>query len=1284
MPKTSRGGGKTLSYLLAGLVTLAAFGTRAADVTWTGGSGGTEAEPLDLYNAANWSNKALPSSGNKYYLTVDSPTVLTNSAPINTQIANWFSPYSGDFTFLGPMTVGVFCWDPSSANATIVKKGDWTIKWDFDIAHAANSYVVITNVSGNMTKTDSSSDLQIGAGNNSIGIVENLSGDWTLPRHIYLGLREESTGIVESHSGDWKVLSKLYLGYGTGSRGEFTLNGGSLNVSSDLTAGQGSGATGLLAVNGGVVSISGDMYIGSKGNGTLTINGGTVEVGSSTTEKWTKLGDVAGSTGTINLNGGKLKLWHLRKGDGEASLVFNGGTLVANGVSKSRLIASDLSVTVNPDGGAIDNNGRAITLNALISGKGGMKFCGGGTTTLSRANNYEGATEVELGTKIIATTPDAKASVLGNLVVAGVAEDGDYTVFEYSADILTEDDLANVSCPGGAEGTAISLGENNKSIVVHYVAPAEDIIWNGGDGVWADANAWTNVTGIAKTWSDGNYAVFATDNVVTLGADVAALLVRFNADAAVEAGGGTLRAPVVDVKSGVFATIVAPTAGELEKTGAGTLKLGSSRTETTMLSAGTLEINGDGTTLNWSKFKFGTGNTLRVAGGASITYDYYIIVGDTANNNATLEITGASSKVVSTAYYMSIGDSKSTSGTVTLTDGGKYENTGSGHDGGGLIVGSKGAGVLNVNGGEVTMTVPINLCYNSGSSAEVNIGNGGKVCANGFIYNRGGSGSPTAAITMDGGTLKATADNAAFIPDASNMTVIVGSNGGTIDAAGYAITIAKTISGAGGMTYQGGGKVTLTAQPTYTGITTVEVGTTLVIPEAIAGDMVFSVPGELADGIYTVVSISGESQFEDNVVDGKEGFVLSSDKRKICYVKGTGVDTTKPVYIGTDGNLSAAGNWLDGTVPTGGTGDAQIFCASASTLMVGDTFAPAKLVIPDGSALVTIGSGTLYVGEVVNRNLLVVGAGATVVIGNQLTLGKGETICDHINGTLVVSNLLLKAEKGDRYVTRNQEASVPGVFKFETITNSMANSWFYFADKTRATTNVVYIGKGGLNFLNASGSASYCLGGTESACSTTIRPWYGDFAIEDSGTGKYSLALLRDVTFCTDDENGIGRTITLNGKTFADNYSPKITVSGSGTLQVNNGNVNLVQPPVTVNDTATLAFAAGASLSTGEITLGAGTTLALTATSREFTPLANTLNLPTEGKAKIRINGARLRSGDHVIATLGEGSGTADNVELDSENSGSALGGRRARFEVDEHGKLLLNIKSSGTRIIIR
>ena len=1220
------GGGNTLSFLLAGVLALVASCAWAANVDWEGGSGGTEAEPLDLYNAANWSNSAPPNSKNRYYLTVDYPTVLTNSAPINTQIADWFSPYSGDFTFLGPMTVGVFCWDPSSANATIVKKGDWTVKFDFDIAHAANSYVAITNMSGNMTKTENSSDLKIGAGDNSTGIVENLSGDWMMPRHIYLGC-------------------------GTGSRGEFTLYDGE-------------------------VVISGDSYIGDSGNGTLTINGGTVDIGP-TTEKWTLLGNKSGSSGTINLNGGQLKLWHLRKGSGTVSLVFNGGTLVANGASNSGLIGSSFPVTVNAGGGAIDNGGHSINVKAAISGEGWMKFCGVGTTTLSGSNTYTGETKIAVRTKLVVTSAElARLLANGGISVVkpeGVSAKGTYKLLRKSDGDCSAVEYESIRKGAGLEGATFAIDEDGDITVTVSHTPQ---IWAGAaetSATWSGAN-WDD----GVVFDDGNDAVFATDGAIAkVDKNFSAYTLTFNDNTALT-GTGTLTVPTITVAEGKSASIAGPLAGAIEKTGLGTLVLGSSRADTTKLSVGTLEINGNGTTLDWSKFKFGTGNTLRVAGGASITYDTYIIVGDSASNNTTLEISGMGSKVQSTAKYITIGDHANTSGTVTLTDGGKYENTGSGDDGGGLIVGTRGAGVLNVNGGEVTMTVPINLCYRSGSSAEVKIASGGKICANGFIYNRGGGGSTTAKIMMNGGTLKATADNAAFIQNAESITVTVGLNGGTIDAAGHAITIAKEISGDGGMLYKGGGKVTLTEQPTYIGVTTVEVGTMLVVPAAVAGDkLVFTVPEDLAAGVYTVVSISGDSQFADDVLSGKaEGFVLSTDNKKICYVKG--MDTTKPIYIGTDGDLSAPGNWFDGTVPTGGTGDAQIFCTVASTLTVGDTFAPAKLIIANGSAVVTIGAGTLYADEVVNRQLLVVGEGATVVIGDQLILGNRESICDHINGTLVVSNLLLKAENGDRYVTWDQEVSIPGVFKFETITNSIKNNWFYFADKTRATTNVVYIGKGGLNFLGANDVGAYSLGGTGSGCST-IRPWYGDFAIEDSGTGKFALALLRDVTFCTDDENGIGCTITLNGKTFADKHSPKITVSGSGTLQVNNGNDNLVQPPVTVKDTATLAFGAGASLGTGAITLGSGTTLALTATSREFTPLANTLKLPTDGNANIRIDGKRLLSGDHMIASVATGS--ADNVAPDL--SSESLSGRRASFRIED-GKLLLNIESNGTKIIVR
>ena len=122
-------------------------------------------------------------------------------------------------------------------------------------------------------------------------------------------------------------------------------------------------------------------------------------------------------------------------------------------------------------------------------------------------------------------------------------------------------------------------------------------------------------------------------------------------------------------------------------------------------------------------------------------------------------------------------------------------------------------------------------------------------------------------------------------------------------------------------------------------------------------------------------------------------------------------------------------------------------------------------------------------------------------------------------------------------------------------------------------------------------------------------------------------------------------------------------------------------PPVTVTDSATLAFGAGASLGTGAITLGAGTKLALTATSREFSPIANTLNLPTEGTATIRIDGTKLRPViDHEIATIGNAA-TAENVTLDMTSA--ALAGRRASLTVND-GKLLLSIVPAGMTIIFQ
>ena len=176
------------------------------------------------------------------------------------------------------------------------------------------------------------------------------------------------------------------------------------------------------------------------------------------------------------------------------------------------------------------------------------------------------------------------------------------------------------------------------------------------------------------------------------------------------------------------------------------------------------------------------------------------------------------------------------------------------------------------------------------------------------------------------------------------------------------------------------------------------------------------------------------------------------------------------------------------------------------------------------------------------------------------------------------------------------------------------------------------------------------------------------------------------LTFDTSDyyDNTIGRTITCEAQIGAkdSNYAKNIavTVKGKGTFVFANTSSSdkIVAGGLTVQDTATVKVNAGCTPGHGVITLGAGTTLALTPNSREVTPLANTLKLPTEGTAKLRIDGKRLRSGEHAIAAVDSGA----NIILDSAST--AIGERKAILMVKEDGKLYLSVEPAGTKIIIR
>ena len=270
-------------------------------------------------------------------------------------------------------------------------------------------------------------------------------------------------------------------------------------------------------------------------------------------------------------------------------------------------------------------------------------------------------------------------------------------------------------------------------------------------------------------------------------------------------------------------------------------------------------------------------------------------------------------------------------------------------------------GVLDVSRDSITMS---STAYSTSGEDCTLVMSNGVVKTQTLQY---GSGAADATVLFDGGTLQA-AQSGTLVKAHGNMTVSVGPRGGTIDANGKTVAIEEELSGAGGMTFKGGGSVTLASGNAYTGTTTVEIGTTVHVAAAseIWSGLAVTVPAETpADGIYTLLAIDGEDVFTDAVLSGVDTpanatLRLSADKKSVLCVYGNPQNT----WIGGDsGSLNDYANWSLGFVP--GVGDSCVIgnaTAAALTNPEESTFAPASITFPADSAAVTISGDAAITG----------------------------------------------------------------------------------------------------------------------------------------------------------------------------------------------------------------------------------------------------------------------------------------------------------------------------------
>jgi fibronectin-binding autotransporter adhesin len=277
-----------------------------------------------------------------------------------------------------------------------------------------------------------------------------------------------------------------------------------------------------------------------------------------------------------------------------------------------------------------------------------------------------------------------------------------------------------------------------------------------------------------------------------------------------------------------------------------------------------------------------TGGLVNVAGGEGVNVGAFGVegVGSYTISGGTLAVDGGA---------LSIGRQNG-QGTFTMT-GGLVQKTGTGD----LEVGEggQGAGTMSVTGGLVEVIGGDLAVGKYGGTGTLSIGGTGVVRAGPVVMSKLGS-SLAATINLDaggrleasrvtaadifaytefnfnGGRLVATGNSTAF------MTGVTAANVNAtalIDTQGFSATMAQPLAGAGGLTKEGSGSLTLTGASSYTGPTQIEAGTLTLSTAGAGGGSI----GIAADATLGVTVAAQYTQLTASTLTLAEGSAITID-----------------------------------------------------------------------------------------------------------------------------------------------------------------------------------------------------------------------------------------------------------------------------------------------------------------------------------------------------------------------------------------------------------------------
>jgi T5SS/PEP-CTERM-associated repeat protein/autotransporter-associated beta strand protein len=986
---------------------------------------------------------------------------IGNSGNGNLTIAN-----GGNVSIWGANSTGVSLW---------IANGGATIQDTASSLHTAGK-VVVTNGTftisdGNVSQSDT---LQVADSTHS-ATVHQSGGNYTIGGNapVVIGIGSGVTGNYIMDGGNLTITSGangLFIGSNASAAttGNFSQTGGNVTVNGNTIIGTNANNNGTYTISGGnYTQGAGQLTVGQAGNGTLIVNGGIFNGGSSAV-----LDDspVHGN-GSIDLNGGTLQTVQI-VGNGYGNLTFNGGTLQATADSGnfiSNITNGNLSIQSN--GAYLDSNGHNITVVSNFTGTGDLNSVGTGNLALSGNNNFTGNINVTNGVLALAGNNGA---VVGNVNV----NSGTLAINNATA-------LASGNVTIGDPNTGLGGNIDNTS--------GASITVSTGNSYYLNSDL--NFVGT----NDLNLGTGTVNMNGNVGSDVS-FDVNFN----VMAGNLTIGGPVVD--NSAVLNLGGALGLNLNKLGSGTLILGNTTGTSygggTNVEQGSLVIANGGAIPNGTVVALGDGNgnsgtlvlgksstsnLIQTVGGISVldgSGSQNAIVGSNASSNALLKVSlgdsttdtysgylgaGASNTGVSAANALSLevlaansiltltgdstyfGGTKLDAGTLQISSATNLgQDTGTSATGILLGNGTASAVVLEVtNGGldtnafstdrwitlnssnatsaiqvddGVTFTLGANSALLNGGSSSYALnktGNGTLVLAGTTANYTYSNATYTAATNVQAGTLQL--GNDSLVPHYSNVTV---SSGATFDLNGYHDSI-STLSGAGNVVIEsaylatGSGNVATTFSGIVSGAGNLsKFGTasfTLAGENTFSGNMNINYGTlNLTDGLAlqnaTVnqnasLTFTGITSALFGALAGSSDFALANTTTGAVALT-VGNNDTSASY---SGNLSGAGNFTK-------IGDDATQTLSGNITYLGNT------TVNNGT-LVFAGNTTSYSGNIIvnadvvfdqsssyNYNGAISGTGNVTQNGSAtLTLLGNSNYTGNttlVNGTLVLDGVL--------------------------------------------------------------------------------------------------------------------------------------------------------------------------------------------------------------------------------------------------------------------------------------